>query len=358
LPRFIAREAETEASITNKLKRGTFSLSGLPCANGIGGSSVGGDLKPAVFMWRFLLHVWRWLRAEIVFGFLIATVFWAAILGWQAAYAPTDSERQKCHETAERSGYKSEECKSFWERTTSDPVAFFTFWLAISTVGLGISTVLLWAAGEKQFRHARRASVVQSRDMQASIAVAKKGAEAALKSADALISAERAHLFVTVDETNILDVVGPSGRFNPGSSREGELDTPSVGYSFKNFGRTHATIKEVGAQLILAPKLTLDDEGIPLDTFREPIVGPQALTEKFGCLMYETLTVGGAMDFKQRKAAFWLDGYIVFEDAFGVLHRYQYTLRYRSGENGFRLQRQYEDVYQPDSDDMDDDIPF
>ncbi|MGB9113906.1 hypothetical protein [Bradyrhizobium sp.] len=124
-------------------------------------------------MWRFLWRIWRWFRAEIVLGFLIGTIFWAAILGWQAAYTATDAEKQKCHDAAERSGSKSKECKSFWERTTSDPVAFFTFWLAISTVGLGISTVLLWAAGEKQFRHARRTSIIQSRDMKASIDLAR-----------------------------------------------------------------------------------------------------------------------------------------------------------------------------------------
>jgi hypothetical protein len=41
-----------------------------------------------------------------------------------------------------------------WEKATTDPVAFFTFWLVISTVGLGVSTVLLWRdtkrTGERQ----------------------------------------------------------------------------------------------------------------------------------------------------------------------------------------------------------------
>jgi hypothetical protein len=123
-------------------------------------------------MWRFLFAVRQWLRGEIVFGFLIATVFWTAVLGWQAAYAPTDAEKQKCYEAAERKGYKTEECKSLWERTTSDPVAFFTLWLVIFTGGLTISTVLLWRASERQIELAREASAAQSRDMQDSIATA------------------------------------------------------------------------------------------------------------------------------------------------------------------------------------------
>jgi hypothetical protein len=136
-------------------------------------------------MLRFLFRAWLWLRAEIVFGFLIATVFWAAVLGWQAAYAPTDAQKQQCYDAAERSGHKTEECKSIWERTTSDPVAFFTFWLVISTVGLGASTLLLWFAGERQLRHARRSAAIQSRDMRASIEAAKQSAAVAGYAAEA-----------------------------------------------------------------------------------------------------------------------------------------------------------------------------
>jgi hypothetical protein len=130
-------------------------------------------------VFRVLFRLWRRLNPEIAFGFLIATLFWIGILGWQAAYAPTEVEKQKCYEAAQQSGHKSEECKTIWERTTSDPVAFFTFWLVISTVGLGISTVMLWLAGEKQYRHARIASIRQSRDMRDSILIAETAAIAA-----------------------------------------------------------------------------------------------------------------------------------------------------------------------------------
>ena len=235
--------------------------------------------------------------------------------------------------------------------------ALATIAIAWFTLTLKRSTDKLWDAGERQLKLATKTSAAESSDMKASIAVAKKGAEAALKSADALISAERAHLFVSVVDNNIPDIVGPAQRYIADSNLEKELDTPGVGYSFKNFGKTHATIKEVGAQLVLTPTPMLDGQPHP-ETVREPIVGPHSLTEKFGCILLDTFTVSGAMDFKQRKSMFWLDGYIVFEDAFGVSRRYQFTLRYRSGENGFRLIRQYEDIEEPDGDDMDDDIPW
>ena len=114
------------------------------------------------------------LNPELALGFLIASLLWIGVLGWQSAYAPTEAEKQKCSDGTLTPGHKSEECRNLWERTTSDPVAFFTFWLVVSTIGLGVSTLMLWRAGEKQFRHARRASTIQSRDMQASLALSRK----------------------------------------------------------------------------------------------------------------------------------------------------------------------------------------
>jgi hypothetical protein len=159
-------------------------------------------------MFRRLL---RLANPEIAFGFVLATVFWIGVLGWQAAYAPSEMEKKKCHEAAEKSGHKTEECKSLWERTTSDPVAFFTFWLVVSTVGLGVSTVLLWYAGEKQLRHARRSAAIQSRDMRASIETANRAAKAAEDSV--LISRQvgesqvRAYLFCEEATYAIVDDV-------------------------------------------------------------------------------------------------------------------------------------------------------
>jgi hypothetical protein len=58
----------------------------------------------------------KWLNAEIALGFLVATIFWAGVLGWQAAYAPTEREKQECRDTATKSGHKTEECKSLGRR--------------------------------------------------------------------------------------------------------------------------------------------------------------------------------------------------------------------------------------------------
>jgi hypothetical protein len=144
---------------------------------------------------RFLFKVWRQINPEIALGFVLAALFWIPVIGWQAAYAPTEMEKQKCQAAAHSSGHKAEECKTFWERTTSDPVAFFTLWLVVSTIGLGVSTVLLWYAGEKQLRHGRRSVAIQSKDMRASIALAE---EANRLNREALFASQRPWLTVDV----------------------------------------------------------------------------------------------------------------------------------------------------------------
>ncbi|MET4368426.1 hypothetical protein ABIA99_001105 [Bradyrhizobium sp. LB12.1] len=193
-------------------------------------------------MRRFLLSVWRSLRAEIVFGFLIGSVFWAAILGWQAANAPTDAEKQECYEAARHAGHKSEECKSLWEKTTSDPVAFFTLVLAISTIGFWVATIFLYRAGERQFRHARRSSASQARDMQASITAAQRAAEASMISAQSSKGAIR----------GVIAIKNFQGGWN---ENNGRIEGYGVSGNIENVGNSHVTCSIFAAARIIDPAI-------------------------------------------------------------------------------------------------------
>jgi hypothetical protein len=124
----------------------------------------------------------KYRNAELVLGALFATLLWAGMWGWYDSYALTEKQKDECYETTKKTGQKSDECKTFLERTTSDPIAFFTLVLAVSTVGLWVATLFLYYAGEKQ------------------IAIAKTSADAARDqvklSREALISTERAFIFL------------------------------------------------------------------------------------------------------------------------------------------------------------------
>ncbi|WP_156526909.1 hypothetical protein [Bradyrhizobium sp.] len=81
-------------------------------------------------------------------------------------YSPLHEQQHVAndHQSGEQAKEKDNK-HGFWEKTLEDPVAYFTLWLAVATLGLWIVT---W-----------RASLSQARDMRASIAIAARTAEAA-----------------------------------------------------------------------------------------------------------------------------------------------------------------------------------
>ena len=105
----------------------------------------------------------KYLNPGFALGFLVATIFGAAVLGWQSSYAPTEIEKQECREAAKKSGHKTEECKSLWEKTTSDPVAFFTFVLSVSTIGLWVATGIGIRNQSRETRILQRAYITARR---------------------------------------------------------------------------------------------------------------------------------------------------------------------------------------------------
>jgi len=109
---------------------------------------------------------------EIVLGMLYASALWAGIWGWSDSYAPTDKQKQECYDTTKKLSQKSDECKSFWERTTSDPVALFTLVLALSTIGLGVATIGLYRAGQRQLRLAKETADRQASEIDNQIDIA------------------------------------------------------------------------------------------------------------------------------------------------------------------------------------------
>jgi hypothetical protein len=99
----------------------------------------------------------RNLHPEIALGFAFATLFWIVVLAWATSYAPTNPEKEACYQAAAKSGRDTHECESFWEKTTSDPVAMFTLVLALSTIGLWMATIGLYKSGQNQLRLTREA---------------------------------------------------------------------------------------------------------------------------------------------------------------------------------------------------------
>jgi hypothetical protein len=105
---------------------------------------------------RLINHL---INGEIAIGWTFATLFWIGVLGWATSYDPTNPEKEACYQAAAKSGRSTDECKSFWEQTTSQPVAMFTLVLAGSTIGLWVATGIGIISQSRQTRIIERAFI-------------------------------------------------------------------------------------------------------------------------------------------------------------------------------------------------------
>jgi hypothetical protein len=105
----------------------------------------------------------RLIRGDVAFGFFCAGIFWLAVMGWATSFMPTTQEKEACYQAAKKASRDTGECKSFWEKTTSEPVALFTLVLAFSTVGLWIATIALYRSTKSQLVHAEGTAVRELR---------------------------------------------------------------------------------------------------------------------------------------------------------------------------------------------------
>jgi hypothetical protein len=267
-------------------------------------------------------------RGLFPLGFFGATAIWAAIFVLQPNY---NSAGQNSNEKA------ANETKSdgFWEKTRTDPIAYFTLWLVGFTGVLATSTIGLWIV-------TWRASVRQSRDMQSSVAAIGRSADAAKRSADAFMSAEKAHLFIDIKQETAGKIVATAGRWDKSESMfESEVDRPAVAYFFTNIGRSSAILKELSENFVfesLDPEPDLTWYALREQPVEQIVVMPGQPSSTFICPLKGTMTVGKCVDFQKRKAGFWLYGYVKFDDVFGRQHEWRYRFRYQRGDGGFRLE--------------------
>lgn len=172
---------------------------------------------------------------QLAIGGLIAFAFWLFVaLPLYYGYSNSNnSPAQQCSKQ-EDNNY------GFWEKTRCDPVAYFTLWLVGFTGVLGGSTIGLWIvtwAGGKR----------QSRDMQASIAIAERS----------LSELEAPFISIKIVDTGITR-----------SYRDVGHDFTTLSFSVANYGRTPARLVELTDYLALRGA----NDGLP------PEVNPQAAT--------------------------------------------------------------------------------
>jgi len=266
-------------------------------------------------------------EGQFALGALVSITLWIVavlplISSWQAyqfAHPPERSNpKNPSTQTSNASHNESEPHKSLWERTTEDPTAFFTAWVAVFTCVLASSTIGLWVV-------TWRSSVRQSNDMQASIEAAKRSADIA----------ERA---LTELEAPIVGIKIVEAGLNWDRTKR-TFTVGTLKYKFVNYGRTAATIFEICDDM----RSVKIGEGfpLPLKSLRGPplpygvFVPPNGETEPFNFPIWAPmLGLAEPPDATRVIVPFFL-GTVRYGDIFGNLYTMGFCFMFDDVGNRF-----------------------
>lgn len=199
----------------------------------------------------------RWALFGAALGFLVA--------GCLLSSTPEPRHKQEVSQyTPNKEDENNFPRESFWQRTTNDPTALFTFWLALFTAGLTISTVGLWAVTYLTLRHARQDAARQARDTEKSLDASVKAANAADLSARAAVGLQAAIIRMEPDDIGYLTTgdgcsvhIDTLKFFNIGGSKAFPID---IRYGFF-FGDELPGDPEYTGVHVLKPNSVLEPHG-------------------------------------------------------------------------------------------------
>jgi hypothetical protein len=206
---------------------------------------------------------------------------------------------------------------------TKDASGFFTFALAI--VGV-LQALLFW----------RQLKLIRE-----SLVPAKEAAESAKLNAEAVMTAEGAHLYPVLANDNLHDEVFRGIIWYPNSGNESDnVPTPSVTVRFKNYGKTPAVVESImwGIEFYPTPS-SLRTMHMPDRTVIEIIVAGQE-TADLKVDMLATFNRGMAKSVREYRSELLFFGEVVFRDFFD--RRFRCVWECDGRPDGFRLIRHEE----------------
>jgi hypothetical protein len=214
-------------------------------------------------------------------------------------------------------------------------IAFGTAVIALFTFTLWRSTNNLWKAADRDFKAAqikdRRASLVRMRDdvqVRKQMEIAAKAANAATKSAEAALAAERARFFIMIENTNISDVLY-AFKAEPDPTiltLVGTTTPPEITYRIKNYGKTPGIILEVSLGMKVASERAIPVYSGVLNCFPEYMIAAGGSTEQTSFTMDRSLTSAEADGIHRNTQRIWFWGRIDYRDVFGMpqVHRFYF----------------------------------
>ncbi len=198
-----------------------------------------------------------------------------------------------------------------------DRIAKYTRWLAILTGGLVVANII-------QFFFLYRADQT-----------ARITADAAKLNANAVISAERAHLFVIVVENNVHTAMR-GVRFYGGEQsadmHDSRIPRLMLEFVIKNTGRTAAILRDVSYRLLQANADTTEWAYSFEDTIVVPVIeGNSQTAPPTPCVAESELTIADGRAALDGDRPLFFYGFITFRDTFERDYQYFWRYEYRAG---------------------------
>lgn len=224
-----------------------------------------------------------------VFRLAIAVVIGIAINGAvssQPSNQPDYAIKQTKSDNNANAAYPEKGCgETFWQRTTCDPVALYTLWLAIFTFVLSASTIGLWI-------ETWRGSVKQSRDMRQWIDISERQ----------LTIAQRAYISVRSIFFARMPAVGDLVGLQTSATLENTGNTPT------RRAVAHASMRIFNGEIPENFEFTDLDERHPVNIFIAP-------TKWVGSLNFE-ITRDELIRCINKKRRIFIWGWIDYDDIF------------------------------------------
>ena len=260
-----------------------------------------------------------WFAAFLVFGFFAI----AEILSWAASAWPV------CMLASKYPGNQpgQETCASFsegvirllgflWDRADASAIT------AVAAVVMVFIVWRLWRFSERMW------------------SVSNTAAEAAKRSADALVVAEQAQLLTVFGISNVAHVLTELSAYVPATpDATPPKERVYVQYALKNYGRTPAVLKEISHEIRHLERLPDELKYVPIPAMpKELAIVAGASTENLQVNLAVPLTVEAAASIRTGDSYLWLYGRVVYDDAFGREREHRFLYRYRIGP-GFQPYR-------------------
>lgn len=217
--------------------------------------------------------------------------------------------------TKEEAAYEAYEQN---EKPTIERRTFYvTTALVLITLALAIFTAGLWHATYKLAKDAKSTADRQAMETSQSLLLARQSAQAAIRSADAALAGQRAHLFPARELKGSL--IAPHGQNSFWVTH----------LAFVNHGHTSALLEARGGRIIFSDALPPEQVFTPDDTdwdIGQITIQPKGFAQ--GKSINFPLTDADLADVKLGTKQLYLFAFIVYTDVFNTTWKRRFCLRY------------------------------